>query len=80
MEERKAWFVIRGKERLRTNALLGVLPHIERFVQDYEHERKRAGRADFDDLLFWARDLLRDSQPARNYFRRRFRAGRDFED
>ena len=32
------------------------------------------GLADFDDLLFWARDLLRDSQPARDYFRRRFRA------
>jgi len=63
-----------GKLRLRTNALLAVLPHIERFVRDYEVECKRAGRADFDDLLFWARDLLRGSQPARSYFRRRFRA------
>jgi ATP-dependent helicase/nuclease subunit A len=61
-------------EQLRSNALLGVLPHIERFVKDYEAERKRGGRADFDDLLFWARDLLRDSRPAREYFRRRFRA------
>jgi ATP-dependent helicase/nuclease subunit A len=60
--------------RLRTNALLAVLPHVERFVREYEAERKRAGRADFDDLLFWVRDLLRDSQPARRYFRRRFRA------
>ena len=41
---------------------------------DYAAERKRDGRADFDDLLFWARDLLRDSAPARRYFRRRFRA------
>jgi ATP-dependent exoDNAse (exonuclease V) beta subunit len=60
--------------RLRTNALLGLLPHIESFVESYEQQRRRAGTADFDDLLFWARDLLRDNQPARNYFRRRFRA------
>ena len=59
---------------LRGNALLGLLPHVERFVADYAAERKRAGRADFDDLLFWARDLLRDSRPARQYFRQRFRA------
>ncbi len=59
---------------LRSNALLGLLPHVERFVTDYAAERKRAGRADFDDLLFWARDLLRDSRPAREYFRKRFRS------
>jgi ATP-dependent helicase/nuclease subunit A len=63
-----------GRKRLRADALLGLLPHIERFVADYEVQRKSAGRADFDDLLFWARDLLSDSQPARRYFRRRFRA------
>jgi ATP-dependent helicase/nuclease subunit A len=60
--------------RLRSNALLGLLPHVERFVGDYARERRRAGLADFDDLLFWARDMLRDSPPARDYFRRRFRA------
>jgi ATP-dependent exoDNAse (exonuclease V) beta subunit len=63
-----------AKEQLRGNALLGLLPHIERFVEGYAAERKRGGRADFDDLLFWARDLLRDSPAARRYFRRRFRA------
>ena len=37
--------------------------------------RPQAARhAGFDDLLFWARDLLRTSPPARNYFRGRFRA------
>jgi ATP-dependent helicase/nuclease subunit A len=60
--------------RLRSNALLGLLPHVERFVADYARERRRAGTADFDDLVFWARDMLRDSRPARDYFRRRFRA------
>ena len=60
--------------QLRQTALLGVLPHVERFVREYAEERKKAGRADFDDLLFWARDLLADSEPARRYFRERFRA------
>ena len=63
-----------AREGLRGAALLGLLPHVERFVSGYEAERKRKGRADFDDLLFWARDLLADSRPAREYFRRRFRA------
>jgi ATP-dependent exoDNAse (exonuclease V) beta subunit len=59
---------------MRCNALLAVLPHVERFVARYTRERRQAGKADFDDLLFWARDLLRDSEAARRYFRRRFRA------
>ncbi len=42
-------------------------------MREYVEDRKRRGKADFDDLLFWARDLLRDSEPARRYFRRRFR-------
>jgi ATP-dependent helicase/nuclease subunit A len=62
------------RRMLRSNALIGLLPHIERFARDYERERRDAGVADFDDLLFWARDLLRDSAPARRYFRRRFKA------
>jgi hypothetical protein len=37
------------------------------FVKGFEQERRRAGAADFDDLLSWARDLLRDRQPARDY-------------
>ena len=56
--------------RTRCSALL---PRIEQFVREYAQDRKRRGKADFDDLLFWARDLLRDSEPARRYFRRRFR-------
>jgi ATP-dependent helicase/nuclease subunit A len=63
-----------AKDRLRAEALLGLLPHVERFVADYQIERRQSGRADFDDLLFWARDLLRDSPAAHRYFRTRFRA------
>jgi len=57
--------------QLRTEALIGMLPHIERFVAEYEVQRKAEGLADYDDLLFWARNLLRDSAPARRYFRER---------
>jgi ATP-dependent helicase/nuclease subunit A len=59
---------------LRQAALLGLLPEMERFVREYATERKKAGKADFDDLLFWARDLLIKSEAARNYFRERFSA------
>ena len=62
-----------AKQALRTGALIGLLPHVERFVGDYERDRRAAGVADFDDLLFWARDLLRDSPTVRRYFRRRFK-------
>jgi len=63
-----------ARDRLRAEALLGLLPNVERFVAGYESERRQNSRADFDDLLFWARDLLRDSPAARRYFRARFRA------
>ena len=59
---------------MKSNALVGLLPHIESFVETYEKDRRQAGTANFDDLLFWARDLLRYDRPAREYFRGRFRA------
>jgi ATP-dependent helicase/nuclease subunit A len=43
------------------------------FVRHYEHQRRERGQAEFQDLLIWARDLLRHSRPARAYFQRRFR-------
>ena len=60
--------------RLKSNALLGLLPQVESFVETYKQARRQRGMADFDDLLFWARDLLRDTAAAREYFRGRFRA------
>jgi ATP-dependent exoDNAse (exonuclease V) beta subunit len=62
------------RDTLRSNALLGLLPHIDEFARSNEAERKQAGRPDFDDLLIWARNMLRDSEPARSYFRRHLRA------
>jgi ATP-dependent helicase/nuclease subunit A len=58
---------------LRTDALLSMLPRIEQFVDDYEHQRRDDGEPDFDDLLFWAVELLQRSKPARDYFRRRYK-------
>ena len=42
------------------------------FALNYEAERKADGVATFDDLLSWARDLLRDSEAAREHFRQRY--------
>ncbi len=61
-------------DQMRSAALVGMLPHVEAFVTEYAHERKKDGVADYDDLLFWARDLLQDSPPARRYFHGRFAA------
>lgn len=62
------------QEQLRSDALMGVMPFIESFVQSFEQTRRRGGRADFDDLLIWARNLLRDDPGVRRYFQRRYRA------
>ncbi len=62
-----------AQDGLRTDALLSLLPQIERFVDDYERQRRKDGEPDFDDLLFWASELLRTSEPAREYFRRQYK-------
>ena len=53
--------------------MLSLIPRIEQFVDDYERQRRKDGEPDFDDLLFWASELLRESKPARDYFRRRYK-------
>ncbi len=73
LQKRYSALVTTAREALRTDALLGILPEIERFVDEYERQRRRDGAPDFDDLLFWARDLLRTSRAAREYFRGRYR-------
>ncbi len=57
---------------LRSDALVGILPLIESFVRDYGEQRRHAGTAEFDDLLIWTRDLLRDQPAVRQYFQQRF--------
>jgi ATP-dependent exoDNAse (exonuclease V) beta subunit len=58
---------------MRAEALVGVLPLAQDFVIAREQQRRAEGVADFDDLLNWSRNLLRDSREAREYFRKRFR-------
>jgi ATP-dependent exoDNAse (exonuclease V) beta subunit len=58
---------------LRTDALVGLLPLAEDFAESYARERRGDGVADFDDLLLWARDLLRGNHHVRQHFHRRTR-------
>ena len=53
-------------------SLLPVLEAVRRFVLDYAEARRAEGRAEFHDLLAWARVLLRDNIEVRDHFRRRF--------
>lgn len=59
---------------MRSAALVALLPRIEEFVADYEAYRRTEGRADYDDLIIWSRNLVRDRPEVRKYFRRSFRA------
>ena len=56
----------------RTAALVPLLGALRSFVLDYADRRKAQGRAGFQDLLVWARNMLRDNLDARDHFRRRF--------
>jgi ATP-dependent helicase/nuclease subunit A len=59
-------------EGLRRAALLPLLESLRSFVLGYVDERRGLGRAEFHDLLVWARDLLRDNQEVRRHFRGRY--------
>ena len=52
---------------------LTILHHLRQsFALDYVAQRKAEGVATFDDLLVWARDLLRDDAPTRRHFQERY--------
>jgi ATP-dependent exoDNAse (exonuclease V) beta subunit len=57
---------------LRDEVIAQVVPLVEEFVTRYAERRRADGVADFDDLLVWARDLLRNPE-VRAYFHRRYR-------
>ncbi len=61
------------RKGMKAQALADFLPLAERFVIDYTTRRRGEGHADYDDLLLWSRDLLRDNLEVRAYFQRRFR-------
>jgi ATP-dependent helicase/nuclease subunit A len=55
------------------SAVADLLEWLQHFVFYYNERRKEAGRADFDDLLVWARNLVRDNADVRAYFQAKFR-------
>ena len=59
-------------EETRNAALLPILEELRLFVLGYARRRRAEGRAEFHDLLVWARELLRDNLEVRDHFRRRF--------
>ena len=68
LEERRE----RDIAALRTAAFTPALEAVRGFVVGQADGRKAAGRAEFHDLLVWARDMLRDNAEARRRFQRRF--------
>ncbi len=61
-----------NRDAEEAQALVPVLELLKRFALEYAEDRKRAGEVEFMDLLVLARNLLRDSLPARDHFRARY--------
>jgi ATP-dependent helicase/nuclease subunit A len=57
---------------VRAACILPLLRAVRKFVLEYAGERKRKGMAEFQDLVVWARDLLRDNLEVRDHFRERY--------
>ncbi|MBF6600840.1 MAG: UvrD-helicase domain-containing protein [Dehalococcoidia bacterium] len=60
-------------DALKQTAAARLLVWLQGFVRAYDERRKAAGQADFDDVLIWARDLVRDNAEARAYFAAQYR-------
>ncbi len=58
---------------MRRNATALLLHWLEGFVSFYGARRQAEGKADFEDLLIWARDLVRDQPEVRRYFQGKYR-------
>ena len=63
-----------ARSRLRQDATARLVEWLARFVTFYDGRRREAGKADFDDLLIWARDLVRGNAEVRAYFQSKYRA------
>ena len=58
---------------VRSVVLPPILRELQRFVLDYAGTRRETdGRAEFQDLLVWTHELLRDNIEVRDHFRDRF--------
>ncbi len=62
----------RAAQEAGAPTLVPVLQLLQRFALDYAGARRHAGEVEFLDLLVLARNLLRDSLPARDHFRARY--------
>jgi ATP-dependent exoDNAse (exonuclease V) beta subunit len=61
-----------AKNALRANATAGLLEWLQGFVLHYAARRRTEGKADFDDLLIWARDLVKSDAGVRAYFQSKY--------
>ena len=52
--------------------MVPILDALREFALKYAEQRRAEGRAEFHDLLVWARNLLRDDLEVRDHFRPRF--------
>ena len=59
-------------QNARRTALMPILEDLRQLVLEYARQRRAAGRAEFHDLLVWARELLRHNPRVRDYFRTRY--------
>ena len=58
---------------MRSGATGDLVRWLEGFVHYYAAQRRDDGVADFDDLLIWARNLVRDNAEVRRYFQGKYR-------
>ncbi len=56
------------------HAAAGAVNWLRGYIDTYQALKAREGMLDFDDLLLYARDLLRDQPNIREYFQQRFEA------
>ena len=56
----------------RRSVLMPILEELRQLVLEYAGKRRSEGRAEFHDLLVWARELLRNNAPVRDHFRERY--------
>ena len=64
--------VVQEVASARRHSLAFILQGLRGFALEYAGQRRAEGRAEFHDLLVWARDMLRDQVEVRDHFRRRF--------
>ena len=62
----------RFQSTVRVAAITPIITSLGEFALQSELERKADGVATFDDLLVWARDLLRDHEGARRHLQARY--------